>query len=98
MCNAGEVRHQVIQEGLPFAEVPGIRHSLSPTPLVQPIARPRYTALITGNSDLIHHGLEQARLALCAVINMTNAQLRPELGLIATALPGLLSAALEGGG
>ena len=28
-------------------------------------------------SDLIHHGLEQARLALWAVINMTNAQLRP---------------------
>jgi len=27
--------------------------------------------------DLIHHGLEQARLALWAVINMTNAQLRP---------------------
>ena len=27
--------------------------------------------------DLIHHGLEQARLALLAVINMTNAQLRP---------------------
>ncbi|WP_340692891.1 hypothetical protein, partial [Hyphomonas sp.] len=27
--------------------------------------------------DLIHHGLEQARLALWAVINMTNAHLRP---------------------
>ena len=27
--------------------------------------------------DFIHHGLEQARLALWAVINMTNAQLRP---------------------
>ena len=27
--------------------------------------------------DLIRHGLEQARLALWAVINMTNAQLRP---------------------
>ena len=27
--------------------------------------------------DLIHHGLEQARLALFAVINMTNAHLRP---------------------
>ena len=110
--------------------------------------------------DFIHHGLEQARLALWAVINMTNAhlrpltlkrslkqrasgrlkqleiivrrlltlmalaltkrlarslerqrkrgdpkpqalpmasayRLRPELGMIATALPGLLSAALE---
>ena len=27
--------------------------------------------------DIIHHGLEQARYALLAVINMTNAQLRP---------------------
>ena len=27
--------------------------------------------------DLIHHGLEQARYALLAVINMTNAHLRP---------------------
>ena len=27
--------------------------------------------------DFIHHGLEQARLALWAVINMTNAHLRP---------------------
>ena len=27
--------------------------------------------------DFIHHGLEQARLALWAVINMTNPQLRP---------------------
>ena len=27
--------------------------------------------------DFIHHGLEQARLALWSVINMTNAQLRP---------------------
>lgn len=27
--------------------------------------------------DIIHHGLEQARLALWAMINMTNAHLRP---------------------
>ena len=35
--------------------------------------------------DIVHHGLEQARLALWAVINMTNAQLRP-LTLMALAL------------
>ena len=45
--------------------------------LVQPISHLRYTARMNHPPDIIHHGLEQARYALLAVINMTSAHLRP---------------------
>ena len=58
------------------------RWSWASGPRVSPPLSNRYPARailrrMSHPPDLIRHGLEQARLALLAVINMTNAHLRP---------------------
>ncbi|MFT5774432.1 MAG: hypothetical protein ACI93G_001249 [Hyphomonas sp.] len=85
MPNKRDTRRRVPTKMMKFWQAqgrPALRdiHSSAPRlshTLVQPISRPRYTALMTVNSDLISHGLREASLALTNIIGLTNIHLKP---------------------